>query len=90
MKKAFSTLCCLDYTLDEILELAVSCHMDAIELRVNDRMLDSIKDARKWGKKVHDAGIKVCDIASSIFISCQRRWCQRCQDLCRKNAYKHS
>ena len=68
MKKAFSTLCCLDYTLDEILELAVSCHMDAIELRVDDRMLDSIKDARVWGDKVLKAGIKVCDVASSIFI----------------------
>ncbi len=68
MKKAFSTLCCLDYSLDEILELAESCQMDAIELRVDDRMLDNIKDAASWGQKVREKGIKVCDLASSIFI----------------------
>ena len=68
MKTAFSTLCCLDYTLDEILELAISCKMDGIELRVDDRMLENIKGAREWGVRVREAGIKVCDVASSIFI----------------------
>ena len=68
MKKAFSTLCCLDYSLDDILRLAVSCKMDGIELRVDDRMLEEIKDAADWGARVREAGVKVCDIASSIFI----------------------
>lgn len=68
MKTAFSTLCCLDYSLDDILELAVSCKMDAIELRVDDRMLENISDASSWGARVREAGIKVCDVASSIFI----------------------
>lgn len=68
MKRAFSTLCCLDFGLGEILRLAKDSHIDAVELRVDDRLLESFENTEEARKLFDTHGIYVSDIASSIFI----------------------
>lgn len=68
MKKAFSTLCCLEYTPDEIVALAADCKMDAVELRVNSDSLQGFLDDDDFPRNLRDRGIAVSDIASGIFV----------------------
>lgn len=69
MKKAFSTLCCLTYSMEEILNLAQNAAMDGVELRVDNNLLHSITDAAHWGQGFRDAGIPIIDVAASISFS---------------------
>lgn len=70
MKRAFSTLCCLEYSFDEILDLATTSGMDGVELRIDDRRLETIKDANETGKSFNEKGKYICDVASSVFLNC--------------------
>lgn len=65
MKKAFSTLCCLDLSLEQIKELASLTHMDAVELRVDHGSIEAFDRA---AKELGNSKLTVCDVASSIFI----------------------
>ena len=64
MKRAFSTLCCIDYNAEQIIELAKKNNL-AVELRVDDKNVDSFFDAKI---KFEKAEIFITDIASSIFV----------------------
>lgn len=66
MKKAFSTLLCLDYDFEQILSLAKAAHMDGVELRIDNQRLDEITDAAVWGERFRTEGIAITDIAASI------------------------
>lgn len=68
MKRAFSTLCCLDYTPDEIINLAADSAMDAVELRVDDKLLAEFSDTYSFKDSLAQNGLVICDIASSIFV----------------------
>ena len=71
MKRAFSTLCCLSYNIEEIFQLAKDSRMDGVELRLdmerirawheNDEVYASI---RQWPSQ----GLVVTDIAASISV----------------------
>ena len=71
MKRAFSTLCCLSYNIEEIFRLAKDASMDGVELRLdmekirawhkNDEVYALI---RKWPLE----GLIVTDIAASISV----------------------
>ena len=73
MKRAFSTLCCLSYNIEEIFRLAKGARMDGVELRLdmekirawheNDEVYTSIQ---KWPSR----GVVVTDIAASISVKC--------------------
>ena len=73
MKRAFSTLCCLSYNIEEIFRLAKGARMDGVELRLdtekirawheNDEVYTSIQ---KWPSR----GVVVTDIAASISVQC--------------------
>lgn len=69
MKICFSTLCCLDYSLEQISALARRCGMDGVELRVDDGMLENIDVTSPVFDELPKYGIKLTDIASSIWIS---------------------
>ena len=69
MKKAFSTLLCLDYDFEQILALAKSADMDGVELRMDNKRCDETTDAELWGQRFRDAGITITDIAASIFFT---------------------
>ncbi len=64
MKRAFSTLCCINYNAEEIIELAKKNNL-AVELRVDDKNIDSF-----FGKKelFEKAEVEIIDIAASIFV----------------------
>jgi len=68
MKRAFSTLCCLEYTPAEIVSLASDCRMDALELRVNSDSLQGFLDDMQFPVNLSERGIAVTDIASGIFV----------------------
>ena len=79
MKKAFSTLCCLSYDFEQILALAQAVHMDGVELRIDNAMLDAIcgktspttrSYAALWGQRFRDVGIAITDVAASISLTC--------------------
>ncbi len=71
MKRAFSTLCCLSYNIEEIFQLAKGARMDGVELRLdmerirawheNDEVYAVIQ---KWPSQ----GLVVTDIAASISV----------------------
>ncbi len=71
MKRAFSTLCCLSYNIEEIFQLAKGARMDGVELRLdmdrirawheNDEVYALIQ---KWPSQ----GLVVTDIAASISV----------------------
>lgn len=71
MKRAFSTLCCLTYNIEEIFQLAQGAGMDGVELRLdmdrirawheNDEVYAMLQ---KWPAQ----GITVTDIAASISV----------------------
>ena len=71
MKRAFSTLCCLSYNIEEIFRLAKDANMDGVELRLdmekirtwheNDEVYALI---RRWPTE----GLIVTDIAASISV----------------------
>ena len=69
MKRAFSTLCCLDYSFEDVLNLALSSGMDGVELRIDDKRLETIVDVSETGKLFKKKGIRICDVASSIFLN---------------------
>ena len=69
MKRAFSTLCCLEYSFDEVLILASDTGMDGVELRIDDRRLEATTDAAEAGRHFKEKGIRICDVASSIFLN---------------------
>ena len=71
MKRAFSTLCCLSYNIEEIFRLAKDANMDGVELRLD------MEKIRAWHKndEVHalirkwpSEGLIVTDIAASISV----------------------
>lgn len=64
MKRAFSTLCCINYNAEEIIELAKKNNL-AVELRVDDKNIESF-----FGKKelFENANVEITDIAASIFV----------------------
>ena len=68
MKRAFSTLCCLEYDMAQIYALASACKMDAVELRVDDAKLLNFTDAKLWGAHFSENGIPICDVATSISV----------------------
>lgn len=64
MKRAFSSLCCVKYSAQQIVELAKGSNL-AVELRVDDAALDRFgEDPLIFQRE----GVKVTDIAASIFI----------------------
>ena len=64
MKRAFSTLCCINYGAEEIIELAQNNKL-SVELRVDDKNVGDF-----FGKKelFEKAKVDIIDIAASIFI----------------------
>ncbi len=71
MKRAFSTLCCLSYNIEEIFQLAQNARMDGVELRLDmDRIRawhenDEIYAlVQQWPAQ----GLIVTDIAASISV----------------------
>ncbi len=64
MKRAFSTLCCINYNVQEIIELAKNNNL-SVELRVDDKNIDNF-----FGKKelFENAKVEITDIAASIFV----------------------
>ena len=64
MKRAFSTLCCINYNAEEIIALAQKNNL-SVELRVDDKNIDSF-----FGKKelFEKANVEIIDIAASIFV----------------------
>lgn len=42
--------------------------MDAVELRVDDRMLESFTNAEEWGRRFAEHGMPICDVATSISV----------------------
>lgn len=64
MKRAFSTLCCINYNAEQIIELAQKNNL-SVELRVDDKNIDSF-----FGKKelFEKAEVEIIDIAASIFV----------------------
>ena len=68
MKTAFSTLCCTELSVSEIVELAEKANIDAIELRVDHVLLEELLSNSGETDNLCAKGVAVCDIASSIFI----------------------
>ncbi|MBQ8524473.1 MAG: sugar phosphate isomerase/epimerase [Clostridia bacterium] len=68
LKRGFSTLCCLELSMEEILDLAVKCSMDSVELRADEAFLASFTDGEAWRTRFNAKGITITDVASSIFI----------------------
>ena len=64
MKRAFSTLCCINYNAEEIIELAKNNNL-AVELRVDDNNIESFFGTKELFDK---ANVKIIDIAASIFV----------------------
>ena len=64
MKRAFSTLCCINYGAEEIIELAQKNKL-SVELRVDDKNVGDF-----FGKKAEfeNANVNIIDIAASIFV----------------------
>ena len=71
MKRAFSTLCCLSYNIEEIFQLAVDACMDGVELRLD------MEKIRAWHKNDEvyaliqtwpSQGLVVTDVAASISV----------------------
>ena len=64
MKRAFSTLCCINYTAEEIVELAKNNNLQ-VELRADDNNVENF-----FGKKelFENANVKIINIAASISI----------------------
>ena len=64
MKRAFSTLCCINYNAEEIIELAQKNNL-LVELRVDDNNVENF-----FGKKeaFKNAKVEITDIAASIFV----------------------
>ena len=68
MKTAFSTLFCMELSVPEILGLAKETEINGVELRVDEGMLTELQEDKKTISKVLDSEIRICDIASSIFV----------------------
>lgn len=64
MKRAFSTLCCIDYDVDQIIELAQKNNL-AVELRADDKNVEKFFNT---GGKFKKANVFITDIAASISI----------------------
>lgn len=64
MKRAFSTLCCIDYDADQIIELAQKNNL-AVELRADDKNVEKFFNT---GGKFKKANVFITDIAASISI----------------------
>ncbi len=64
MKRAFSTLCCIDYNADQIIELAQKSNL-AVELRVDNKNIEDFFSAKE---KFAETKIFITDIAASIFV----------------------
>ncbi len=64
MKRAFSTLCCINSTVGEIIELAKNSNL-SVELRVDNNNIENF-----FGKKAEfeNANVNIIDIAASIFV----------------------
>lgn len=69
MKKAFSTLCCMEYSMAQVYDLCKKTGVQGVELRLDEKNLNNNEDYEQAGKNFYDAGITVCDIASSISIN---------------------
>ncbi len=63
MKRAFSTLCCIDYSAEQIVDLAQKNNL-AVELRVDDRNLENFIEKAEVLSEVF-----VTDVAASISIN---------------------
>ncbi len=69
MKKSFSTLCCMNYGLDEIIALAKDGGVPAVELRLDNTRLDQIFDsAEDWKSAFSNNGVELVDIAAGICV----------------------
>lgn len=71
MKRAFSTLCCLTYNIEEIFQLAQGAGMDGVELRLDMQRIRAWHEndevyalLRKWPSQ----GLTITDVAASISI----------------------
>lgn len=64
MKRAFSTLCCINYNAEEIIKLAQKNNL-SVELRVDDNNVESF-----FGKKelFENSKVEITDIAASISV----------------------
>jgi sugar phosphate isomerase/epimerase len=68
MKIAFSTLCCIDYSVEQIVELCKKTNVFGVELRLDLNGAHKEMDFNKAHALFENAGITVTDIASSIFV----------------------
>jgi sugar phosphate isomerase/epimerase len=68
MKIAFSTLCCTEKSVDEIIDLTLKTKINAVELRVDDVLLSELLDSEEKQNAFRKSGVPVCDVASSIFV----------------------
>ena len=71
MKRAFSTLCCLSYNIEEIFRLAKEANMPGVELRLDMERIRAWHEKeevyaaiRKWPEQ----GLTVTDVAASISV----------------------
>lgn len=73
MDLCFSTLCCLNDSLEQCIRYAVNNGMHGIEPRVNDKNETfgslTIADAPQIRKAIADAGLAIPDLALSCFIT---------------------